>query len=129
MNTFKISTIFFSIFFLVCVQHLSVADDTSITESDNRFSPAGSLITYEFEEKDDEYEETQLRRFETIFFISLPVGAIFSLLGVLAFRGATGLTGPFTQIEYQYVFLSAVSISVSIAFHDNRVIYKKEVFD
>jgi hypothetical protein len=108
---------------------MSMAGETSIAGSDNQFNQAGSLITYEFDEKDEEYDETQLRRFETIFFISLPVGVIFSLLGVLAFRGATGVTGPFTQIEYQYVFLSAVSISASIAFHDNRVTYKKEVFD
>ncbi|HEB30997.1 hypothetical protein LCGC14_1032910 [marine sediment metagenome] len=88
-----------------------------------------SIITYDFDEKDKEYDETQLRRFETIFFISLPAGVIFSLLGVLAFRGAAGIAGPFTSIEYQYIFLSTVSISLSIAFHDNRVVYKKEMFN
>jgi hypothetical protein len=129
MNKLRLSIISINILFLVGIQQLSPADDTLISENRSRLKMSGSPIKYDFDEKNQEYEESQLRRFETVFFISLPAGVIFSLLGVLAFRGATGLTGPFTPMEYQYVFLSAVGISVSIAFHDNRVTYKKEVFD
>jgi hypothetical protein len=99
------------------------------TETEYEFNISRSIIEYDFDEKDQDYEETQLRRFETIFFISLPAGVIFSLLGVLAFRGATGISGPFTSLEYPYIFLSTVGISLSIAFHDNRATYKKEAFN
>ena len=127
MNTLKVITIISTIFFLLGIQQLSFAGETEATE--NELNITRSIITYDFNEKDQDYEETQLRRFETIFFISLPAGVIFSLLGVLAFKGATGISGPLTYIDYQYVFLSAVGISLSIAFHDNRVTYKKEVFN
>ena len=127
MNTLKTITIIMTVFFILGILQFSFAGETEATG--NGLNITRSIITYDFDEKDQDYEETQLRRFETIFFISLPAGVIFSLLGVLAFRGATGISGPFTRIEYPYIFLSSVGISLSIAFHDNRVTYKKEVFN
>ncbi len=83
------------------------------------------VIAYSFEEPDNSYSETQLRRFEIIFFISLPASVIFTLAGIGAFRAGTRLSGNLRPVEYQYLVLSACGISLSIALRDNRVVYRK----
>jgi hypothetical protein len=70
-------------------------------------------------------EEPRSRRFETIFFISLPASVLLSLLGVLAFRGASRKSEGFSQIEYQYVVLSSIGISMSVAMRDAKSTQKR----
>ena len=84
-------------------------------------------ISYNFED-DDEYQETQLRRFETIFFISLPASFLFSFLGFTAYRWASGKSGSFAPMEYRYLIFSTIGISLSIAIRDNRVTYRKDLY-
>lgn len=84
-------------------------------------------ITYNFEE-DDEYKETQLRRFETIFFISLPASFLFSFLGFTAYRWASGRSGSFAPMEYRYLIFSTIGTSLSIAIRDNKVTYRKDLY-
>jgi len=86
------------------------------------------LCRWSFTEDNVEYQETQLRRFETIFFISLPPSFLFSFLGFTAYRGVTGKKGTFTPIEYRYIIFSTIGISLSIAFNDNRITYRKELY-
>jgi hypothetical protein len=75
----------------------------------------------------EEYKESQLRRFETIFFISLPASFLLSFLGTLLYRGFGEGSEPFSNQEYGYLALSTIGISLSIAFHDNRTVYQSEV--
>jgi len=70
-------------------------------------------------------EESRLRRFEIIFFISLPASVLLSLVGVLAFRGAAGRSGGFSQIEFQYIALSSIGISLSVAMRDAKSTNKR----
>ena len=86
-----------------------------------------SQITYNFE-TDEDYQETQSRRFETIFFISLPVSFLFSFLGFTAYRWASGRSGSFTPMEYRYLIFSTIGTSLSIAISDNRATYRKELY-
>ncbi len=79
-----------------------------------------------FEDKDRGYEETQLRRFEIIFFISLPASLFFSFAGAAAFKAATAGEISFSSLDYSYILLSSVGISFTIAFRDNRVVYRKK---
>ena len=67
-----------------------------------------------------EAEESRLRRSEIIFFISLPASVLLSLLGVIAFRGASRKSEGFSQIEYQYIALSSIGISLSVAMRDAK---------
>jgi hypothetical protein len=83
------------------------------------------VVPFSFEDKDIGYEETQLRRFEIIFFISLPVTFILSLAGLGAFKLASGSSEGFRSIDYQYIALSSVALSFAVALHDNRVVFKK----
>ncbi len=83
------------------------------------------IVAFSFEDKDIDYEETQLRRFEIIFFISLPVTFILSLAGLGAFKLASGSSGGFRSIDYQYIALSSVALSFAVALHDNRVVFHK----
>jgi len=82
-------------------------------------------IKYSFEQAEKSYSESQLRRFETIFFISLPAGVILTLAGIGAFRAGSGLAGSLRPIEYQYLIFSACGISFTIAMRDNRIVYRK----
>jgi hypothetical protein len=90
----------------------------------HQYSEVGK-VTFSFEDKDIGYEETQLRRFEIIFFISLPVTFVLSLAGLGAFKLASGSSGGFRSIDYQYVALSSVALSFAVALHDNRVVFRK----
>jgi hypothetical protein len=74
---------------------------------------------------DEEYEETPARRFEIIFFISMPVTLGLSFAGLAAYKLAAGTWGSFDKTEYAYLAVSTVSLSFSVALHDNRVVYKK----
>jgi hypothetical protein len=76
-----------------------------------------------FEEED--YEETQLRRFEIIFFISLPITLALSFAGLSAYKTAVRSWGSFETHDYAYLALSSFSLSFSVALHDNRVVFKK----
>jgi hypothetical protein len=76
-------------------------------------------------EKGTTAEESRSRRFETIFFISLPASVLLSLLGVLAFRGASRMSEGFSQIEYQYIVLSSIGISLSVAMRDSKSTSKR----
>ena len=70
-------------------------------------------------------EESRLRRSEIIFFISLPASVLLSLLGVIAFRGASRKNEGFSQIEYQYIALSSIGISLSVAMRDAKSTKKR----
>ena len=72
-----------------------------------------------------EAEESRLRRSEIIFFISLPASVLLSLLGVIAFRGASRKNEGFSQIEYQYIALSSIGISLSVAMRDVKSTKKR----
>jgi hypothetical protein len=85
-------------------------------------------ISYQFEDENSRYRETPLRRFETVFFISLPASALLSFLGLTAYRGAARKTGEFLPSEFIYIALSTIGISLSIAAHDNRSLYGKEIY-
>jgi hypothetical protein len=84
-------------------------------------------VTYQFdnheEEEDEEYEETPLRRFEIVFFISLPVSLLFSFAGASAYSLGTRGGLRFTTPEYGYILASAMGISLAIALHDQKVVY------
>ena len=102
----------------------------------NSCSPKGEdeilpdgLIRFEDEEKDAGYQESKSRRFEIIFFISLPASALISMLGVMAFKSATGDMARFSQAEYGYIALSSIGISLSIAVRDSRKVYRKSPFE
>jgi hypothetical protein len=87
------------------------------------YSPNRSLMS--FEDKDRDYTESQLRRFEIIFFISLPVSLFFSFAGAAAFKAAAEGEIQFSSLDYSYILLSSIGISFSIGLHDNRVVYRK----
>jgi len=74
---------------------------------------------------EEDYEETPARRFEIIFFISMPVTLGLSFAGLAAYKLAAGTWGSFETIDYSYLVLSTVSLSFSVAWHDHRVVYKK----
>ena len=63
-------------------------------------------------------KETRFRRFEIVFFTSLPASVILSLLGVIAFRNVAGNTGDFSAVEYRYLALSTIGMSLGIAASD-----------
>jgi hypothetical protein len=88
------------------------------------------VITYEFDftDKDSDYEETPLRRFEIIFLISLPVSLLISFLGVEGYRVLGGQVGAFSPVEYRYLILSTVGISLGVALTDQQAVYMKERF-
>jgi hypothetical protein len=112
--------LFIILFHVFCFSTIYALDYSS--------EPKGSpQITYNFDE-DDEYQETQLRRFETIFFISLPASFLFSFLGFTAYRWASGRSGSFTSMEYRYLIFSTIGTSLSIAIGDNRVTYRKDLY-
>ena len=125
MNKTNFFLILFIIFSLVGFQFSAYGEDYSLSITDKIITPP-PITTFDLTEKDADYKETPLRRFETIFFISMPAAAIFSLLGVVSFRGASGVSGPFTSNEYLYIVLSTIGISFSIALNDNRITYRKE---
>jgi hypothetical protein len=75
----------------------------------------------------NEYEETQIRRFETVFFISLPVSFLLSFLSTILYREFAGKTEYFTEQEYGYIILSSIGISMSIAIRDNRIVFHQNV--
>jgi len=88
------------------------------------------VITYDFDftDKDSDYKETPLRRFEIIFLISLPVSLLISFLGVEGYRVLGGQVGAFTPVEYRYLLLSTVGISLGVALTDQQVVFMKERF-
>jgi hypothetical protein len=76
-------------------------------------------------EEDREYEETPFRRFEIIFFISIPMTLALSFAGLAAYKAAAGTWGNYETTDFIYLSLSTFSLSLSVAIHDYRVIYKK----
>ena len=75
----------------------------------------------------DDYEETQVRRFETVFFISLPVSFLLSFLSTILYREFTGKTESFTNQDYGYIFISSIGISINIAIRDNKIVFHQDV--
>ena len=88
------------------------------------------IISYEFDftDKDSDYEETPLRRFEIIFLISLPISLLITFLGVEGYRVLGGQVGAFTPVEYRYLLLSTVGISLGVALTDQQAVFMKERF-
>jgi hypothetical protein len=86
---------------------------------------AGSLPISPYLNGDIDYDETPLRRFEIIFLISLPVTLALSFAGLAAYKAGAGTWGSFETIDYTYLILSSISLSFSVAIHDNRVVFKK----
>lgn len=88
------------------------------------------VISYEFDftDKDSDYEETPLRRFEIIFLISLPISLLITFLGVEGYRVLGGQVGAFTPVEYRYLLLSTVGISLGVALTDQQAVFMKERF-
>lgn len=98
---------------------------TGLLHEENNIIDKALTIEYSIEQAEKSYSESQLRRFETIFFISLPAGVILTLAGIGAFRAGSGLKGSLRPIEYQYLIFSACGISFTIAMRDNRIVYRK----
>jgi len=78
-----------------------------------------------FFEEDSDYEETSARRFEIIFLISIPMTLALSFAGLAAYKAASGTWGDYKNTDYIYLSLSTISLSLSVAIHDHRVVYKK----
>lgn len=87
-------------------------------------------ISYDFDftEKDEDYEETPLRRFEIVFLISLPVSLLITFLGIEGYRVFSGKTGAFAPVEYQYMIFSTLGISLGVALKDQQAVFLKERF-
>jgi len=65
-----------------------------------------------------EYNESSFRRFEIIFFISLPISFLLSFGGTLLYKEISGNRGSLNEIEYSYLTLSSIGISFSVALRD-----------
>jgi hypothetical protein len=79
-------------------------------------------------EENGEYEETPFRRFEIVLFISIPMTLALSFAGLAAYKVTAGTWegwGNFENVDKLYLSLSTFSLSLSVAIHDYRVIYKK----
>jgi hypothetical protein len=99
---------------------LDHAGDRAITQREFSSPSATPPSTFALSEPEPDGEETSFRRSEIVFFTSLPVTTLISLLGVIAFRSAAGRTGDFSAAEYQYLALSTIGMSLYIAFSDSR---------
>jgi hypothetical protein len=86
---------------------------------------AGELPITQYLGGDVDYDETPFRRFEIIFLISIPVTLALSFAGLAAYKIGAGTWGNFETIDYSYLILSSISLSFSVAIHDNRVVFKK----
>jgi hypothetical protein len=73
-------------------------------------------------------DETRFRRFEIVFFTSLPASVLLSLLGVIAFRGAAGGAGGFSAVEYRYLAFSTIGISLALAASDGGNAYGNKTY-
>jgi hypothetical protein len=76
-------------------------------------------------EDDSEYEESPARRFEIIFIISIPLTLALSFAGLAVYKAASDTWGDYQTSDYVYLSLSTLSLSLSVAIHDHRVVYKK----
>ena len=87
---------------------------------------AGKMYTLQpLLQEDDEYEESPARRFEIIFIISLPMTLALSFAGLAVYKAASDSWGDYQNTDYIYLALSSISLSLSVAIHDHRVVYKK----
>ncbi len=128
MKTICVLLIALTISYIVTIENSIYADETIPFKNHlDSFIPQ-NIITYELTEKDADYEESQLRRAEIVFFISMPVSLLITFLGIQAYRGISGRMGSFTSIEYQYLIISTLGISFTIALKDNRVVFWKDRF-
>jgi hypothetical protein len=93
-----------------------------------KIHPATQLNTLALPDHGLDREETRFRRFEIVFFTSLPASVLLSLLGVIAFRSAAGHTGGLSAVEYRYLALSTVSMSLCIAASDSRNAYGDKTY-
>jgi len=92
---------------------------------DSRFYSFNFENYSDFNSDGGEYQETSFRRFEIIFFISLPVSFLLTFGGTLLYKQASGNRGNFTNIEYSYLTLSSVGISASVAIRDYLLTRKR----
>ena len=136
MKNIRTYTVLIIIFFLLVQFNVVPAEEIPAGEIKELISQGEAVrewsvsakeypINYDLGEANIDYQETQLRRFETIFFISLPASFLFSFLGLIVYRGVTGTSEAFSQLEYQYLVLSSIGISMSIALNDNRAVYRR----
>ncbi len=113
---------------------VSELEDTGADIMKNKGIDTGGAFAFHkqlplsFEDKDRDYEETQLRRFEIIFFISLPVSLFFSFAGAALFKAAAEGEISFSSLDYSYILLSSAGISFTIALRDNRVVYNRVIY-
>lgn len=135
MKRLRIILIFMSVFAFLGSQttlYGQVADIDSVSDLTGAFfdkTPASHyFISYDFTQKDNDYTESQLRRFEIVFLISLPVSLLLSYLGIQAYRLCDGRTAKFSSMKYRYLFFSSIGISFAVALNDNRITYKKGEF-
>ena len=136
MKNIRTYTVLIIIFFLLVQFNVVPAEEIPAGEMKELISQGEAVrewsvsakeypINYDLGEANIDYQETQLRRFETIFFISLPASFLFSFLGLIVYRGVTGTSEAFSQLEYQYLVISSIGISMSIALNDNRAVYRR----
>jgi len=107
--------------------HHDIVNDTMAGGSGHDVSSA-LPISYDFTEKDRGYEESPLRRFEIVFFISIPVSLLITFLGIEGYRVLNGQTGGFSPVEYQYMIFSTLGISLGVALKDQQAVFLKERF-
>jgi hypothetical protein len=109
------------------IAHDIIVNDTIAGGSGHDVS-SSLPISYDFSEKDRGYEESPLRRFEIVFFISIPVSLLITFLGIEGYRVLSGQTGGFTPVEYQYMIFSTLGISLGVALKDQQAVFLKERF-
>jgi hypothetical protein len=56
------------------------------------------------------------------------VSLLISFLGVEGYRVLGGQVGAFSPVEYRYLILSTVGISLGVALTDQQAVYMKERF-
>ena len=84
-----------------------------------------TFLIHHLLEEEEEYEETPFRRFEIVFIISTPLTLALSFAGLTVYKAAAGTLGNYSTIDYTYLTFSTLSLSLSVALHDYRVVYKK----
>ena len=115
-----------TLIFITGISNLLYGEDSSFNRplSDLQLNnyPLINLNSSLFEKNVDfnegEYKESSFRRFEIIFFISLPISFLLTLGGTLLYKATSGNKGNFSGIEYRYIALSSVGISISVALRD-----------
>jgi hypothetical protein len=72
-----------------------------------------------------DYEESPARRFEIVFITSMPLTLGLSFAGLAAYKFASESWGSLSTTDITFLALSTISLSFSVAWRDNRAMYKK----